>query len=209
MHSIEMVVETAECETPCAHGTCLLTDTCECEPGWGHTKIDDIVTALDCARPLCPAVYAAGCNLGCCNGGNCTAPATCTCSQGWGGAECRDYVCEPTWDQVKMAQFIANGGEGSACENGGVCVGYNSCQCSAAWEGDGCQINVDECVQTDFQSPTCSADSECVDSPGYYNCTCLPHFVGDGTHCYPERNATVKVFAPWCVRLRIAAACGG
>jgi hypothetical protein len=191
MHSIEFVVETAQCEVPCAHGTCVLTDTCECEPGWGHT-----ILGLDCARPLCPDVFAPGCSFGCCNGGNCTAPATCSCRQGWGGTDCRDYVCEPHWDQAKMAQFTENGGEGSSCENGGVCVGYNTCQCSAAWEGDGCQINVDECVQTHLQSPTCSTDSMCVDSPGYYNCTCFPHFVGDGAYCYPERNATVKVFAP-------------
>ncbi len=204
MHSIEIVVETAQCETPCAHGTCVLTDTCVCDPGWSHTTL-----ALDCARPLCPDVFAPGCSFGCCNGGNCSAPATCSCQQGWGGSDCREYICEPHWDEAKMVQFTENGGEGSACENGGACVGYNSCQCSAAWEGDGCQINIDECVHTHLQSPTCSTESVCVDSPGYYNCTCLPHFVGDGAHCYPERNATIKVFAPgasgYTLRQRVVA----
>lgn len=191
MHSIEFVVAPAQCETACSHGTCVLTDTCVCDPGWGHTPF-----ALDCARPLCPPVYEQGCIAGCCNGGNCTAPATCTCPQGWGGADCRDHVCEPHWDDAKMIQFRENGGEGSACENGGVCIGYNTCNCSAAWTGDGCQINVNECVETHLQSPTCSTNSKCHDIPGDYQCTCLPHYVGDGAYCYSERNATVKVFAP-------------
>ena len=34
------------------------------------------------------------------------------------------------------------------------------------------------------------------DEPGSYNCTCLPHYTGDGVHCYEDRNATIKLFAP-------------
>lgn len=187
-HLVEFEITAAYCEVPCAHGVCTLTDTCVCESGWGHSA-----TALDCARPLCPAVFAPGCSFGCCNGGNCTAPATCSCPTGWGGDDCRDFVCEPHWDATKMAAFS---GEGSACENGGACVGYNQCNCSLAWTGAGCQTNVDECVETQLQRPSCSSDSVCVDTPGYFNCTCLPHFVGDGAYCYAERNATIKVFAP-------------
>ena len=200
-HRINLEIEAAECNTgiptsqggPCPHGDCVLTDTCVCETGWGHSA-----TALDCNRPICPAVFEAGCSFGCCNGGNCTAPATCTCPQGWGGQDCRDYVCEPHWDAAKMILFRDAGGEGSLswCENGGVCIGYNQCRCSSAWTGAGCQTNVNECIETQLQTPTCSSDSICTDTPGYYNCTCVPHFVGDGAYCYPERNATIKVFAP-------------
>ena len=88
------------CLIACAHGDCVLTDTCSCDPGWVHNE-----GFSDCARPLCPAVDEEGCAFGCCNGGNCTAPATCTCATGFSGQDCRDHVCEPTWDHAKMAAF--------------------------------------------------------------------------------------------------------
>ena len=89
-------------------------------------------------------------------------------------------------------------GQGSACENGGVCIGHNQCNCSSAWSGAGCHVNVNECIETQLQLPTCSSESVCHVSHRDH---------ASGLRCvHISRNDVEWAGRAWVVQLHVPAA---
>ena len=60
-----------------------------------------------------------------------------------------------------------------ACQNGGLCLAPGQCRCRLGFAGASCQLDVDECATGLHR---CSANSDCVNMPGWYTCTCKPGF---------------------------------
>jgi len=41
-------------------------------------------------------------------------------------------------------------------------------------------VDIDECV---VNNGGCSISADCINTPGSFNCTCLPGYTGDGIIC--------------------------
>lgn len=85
-----------------------------------------------------------------------------------------DCVCDPT-----------------ACASpSAFCTSYG-CQCNNGYEGNnvtGC-VDVDECATG---THSCSAGSTCVNTVGWYNCTCDAGLVTSGSSCYTPCGSVLQ-----------------
>ena len=50
-------------------------------------------------------------------------------------------------------------------------------------------IDIDECAEG---SHNCSADADCTNTIGSFNCTCKPHYQGNGVICTGEYKSQQK-----------------
>jgi len=88
--------------------------------------------------------------------------------------------------ELNNPTLVEDGCIGNQCQNGATCVatgwkaGNFTCACATGFSAQYCQT---------------SSGSNCTEtSPGIYNCTCLPGYIGNGTVC-----TRMCHFAPFCV----------
>ncbi|CAH8825520.1 unnamed protein product [Trichobilharzia szidati] len=74
------------------------------------------------------------------------------------------------------------------CQNGGTCRPGNLCECTRGYEGFQCELDVNECARL----RPCDPDfGICENTPGGYNCQCVPGYklMYDGKHCIDNERA--------------------
>ena len=126
----------------------------------------------------------------------------CTC---WLGYEGDGYNCTEIDEcTLKIAEMRAMAppelvGQIAFCDPDAFCTntdgGYN-CTCNEGFFGDGFNCtDADECAHFDivtdmngytddlYDSNECHPDSDCINTIGGYNCTCLDGYRGDGFDC--------------------------
>ena len=100
------------------HGTCVSTDTCECDAGY---------TGDECQFVACFGVPAD--DAGACSGhGTCIGPDTCSCEAGHAGDECEFPTC-----------FGLPGFDPSVCSGHGACIAPDICECQVGFIGNECE----------------------------------------------------------------------
>ncbi|RZF46907.1 hypothetical protein LSTR_LSTR008035 [Laodelphax striatellus] len=123
---------------------------CQCLPG--HRRLDrfNCVEVDECQAGL----------------HQCHAQATCINTQGSYHCQCQigyhgdGYNCTPICQQP--------------CLNGGECVAPDTCRCRQGYRGANCELDLDECATQQHSCRT--ADSDCVNMPGWYYCRCKPGY---------------------------------
>ena len=56
-------------------------------------------------------------------------------------------------------------------------------------------LDVDECAM--ISTNDCSANADCTNTVGSFNCTCKPGFTGDGNTC-SGINSFINKLLGWC-----------
>ncbi|VDP98393.1 unnamed protein product [Trichobilharzia regenti] len=90
----------------------------------------------------------------------------------------------PAWHKMKENGISCD----PPCQNGGTCRPGNLCECTHGYEGFQCELDINECARL----RPCDPDfGICKNTPGGYNCQCVPGYklMYDGKHCIDNERA--------------------
>lgn len=198
MANIDTCVAIASCvDTP---GTSAVY-TCACPNGYqgnGHSPGTGCTDVDECAsHPCAPHGVGGGDGQGCTQVpiGTWTAPGYwCGCGPGYGfnGTTCvlQDECTQGVDDCVAIA----------TCFDPTTAPNDFTCTCPAGYDGNGhsggtgCHDR-DECA---LGTAGCGAHATCTNTPGAYQCTCDPGWVGDGVTCTDYDECSDPVLAATC-----------